>query len=87
MDAQARRNVRLRSLTRSAAVVAASLGVLIYVGVSGLPATVLGLFVADVQSTVSPADGTPNDSASPTPPDQAPAPYAGGPVRTRTGAS
>ena len=89
MEGQARRAATLKRLTRVSALAAALLGVLVYAGVSGLPADVQGWVAAGSQPDVtSGAAASGDDSApAPAPPAQAPGSYAGGPVQTRTGAS
>jgi hypothetical protein len=89
MDAQPRRAALLKRLTRASALAAALLGVLIYAGVSGLPADVQGWFAAGSQAQLTPDSGAPSDdeAPAPAPPVQAPAPNAGGPVQARSGAS
>jgi len=87
MDAQARRAALLKRLTRTSALAAALLGVLIYAGVSGLPSDVQGWFVTASQPQVTQDSGAPSDDEAPAPPAQAPNPSAGGAVQARTGAS
>jgi hypothetical protein len=87
VDGQARRAAALKKFTRASAVTAALLGILIYAGVSGLPAGVQAWLAADVQPQVTTDAGASSDDNAPAPPAQAPGSYAGGPVQTRTGAS
>jgi hypothetical protein len=99
MEAQARRAATLKRLTRASALGAALLGVLIYAGIAGVPADVLGWFAAGSQPQVTTGGGTPGDASSTAPSapgqapgsysgsPQAPEPYAGGPVRARSGGS
>ena len=88
MDGQARRAAALKRFTRASALTAALLGILIYAGVSGLPAGVQAWLAASVQAQVTTDPGASStDDNAPAPPAQAPGSYAGGPVQTRTGAS
>jgi hypothetical protein len=87
MEAQARRAEVLRRLTRASALGAALLGIVIYAGVSGLPAEVQAWLAAGSQAPVTTDPGTSSDDSAPAPPAQAPGSYTGGPVQTRTGAS
>jgi hypothetical protein len=89
MDAQARRAALLKRLTRASALAAALLVVLIYAGVSGLPADVQGWFAASSPLPVTQDSSAPGDdeTAAPAPPAQDPGPYARGPVQARSGAS
>jgi hypothetical protein len=101
MEAQARRAATLKRLTRASALVAALLAALIYAGVSGLPAGVLGWLADGGQPAVTDPDIGPGggpDAAPPTSeqedpgeflgaPQQPPRSYGGGPVRARSGGS
>jgi hypothetical protein len=88
MEGQVRRLAALKRLTRASAVAAALLGVLIYAGVSGLPADVQGWVAAAAQPQLTPSTGDSSDDTgtAPAPPAQAPS-STGGPAQTRTGAS
>lgn len=87
MDGQARRAAALKRLTRASALAAALLGVLIYAGISGMPAQVQAWLALGDQPQVTADPTAPGDDSAPAAPAQAPGPYTGGPTQARSGAS
>ena len=61
--------------------------VLIYAGISGMPAQVQAWLALGDQPQVTADPTAPGDDSAPAAPAQAPGPYTGGPTQARSGAS